>query len=81
MGLHSIILLRIRQIHHRSTFPLVETALPRLAVRRRIRLRALRYLVTFLAPAWGVVSLTAHGAAGLALAALTGAPRAVTAKK
>jgi alkane 1-monooxygenase len=62
MGLHSIILLRIRQIHHRSTFPLVETALPRIAVRRRIRLRALRYLVTFLAPAWGVVSLTAHGA-------------------
>jgi len=31
-------------------------------VRRRVRLRALRYLVTLLAPAWGVVSLLGHGA-------------------
>ena len=32
------------------------------AVRRRIRLRALRYLVTFIAPCWGVVGLFGHGA-------------------
>jgi alkane 1-monooxygenase len=31
-------------------------------LRRRVRLRALRYLVTFIAPAWGVVSLLGHGA-------------------
>ncbi|MBK8497668.1 MAG: alkane 1-monooxygenase [Flavobacteriales bacterium] len=31
------------------------------AVRRRVRFRAMRYLVTFIAPAWGIVSLLGHG--------------------
>lgn len=31
-------------------------------LRRRIRFRALRYLVTFIAPAWGLVGLLGHGA-------------------
>ncbi|MFN3874505.1 MAG: alkane 1-monooxygenase [Flavobacteriales bacterium] len=32
------------------------------ALRRRVRLRGLRYLVTLIAPAWGLVSLLGHGA-------------------
>ncbi|MCC6937035.1 MAG: alkane 1-monooxygenase [Flavobacteriales bacterium] len=32
-----------------------------LANRRRVRFRALRYLITFLAPAWGIVGLLGHG--------------------
>lgn len=34
---------------------------PHSAARRRIRLRALRYLVTFVAPAWGLVGFLGHG--------------------
>lgn len=44
-------------------FRLVGTAsTPHDAARRRIRLRALRYLVTFVAPAWGLVGFLGHGA-------------------
>ena len=31
-------------------------------VRRRVRFRVLRYLVTFIAPVWGIVGLMGHGA-------------------
>ncbi len=34
---------------------------PSSAARRRVRFRALRYTVTLIAPAWGVVSLLGHG--------------------
>ena len=41
----------------------METTVPltTIATRRTVRLRVLRYLVTFIAPAWGVVSLLGHG--------------------
>ncbi len=47
----------------------METAvpLPSIATRRTVRLRLLRYMVTFIAPAWGVVSLMGYGAWAWAL--------------
>jgi len=39
----------------------MQTALPLDRTKRRIRMRALRYLVTLIGPAWGLVGLLGHG--------------------